>query len=288
MHRARFAFLWYEVDLAVDDAGVLASLEPLWSMPDQTMATTSRLRFDLVADSKTSGPPTFTVFENGDRLVSGLPSSALLGCLYSRLHMRTAEISSRLGRVRLHAATVDLDDHRILLVGASGAGKTTTALTMATQGCRFVGDECALINGGRALAVPRFAHVKAGTGFHIPALADMIEASQRLDEHDREWGIDVALFNPRMLGGEWQNDERPVSLVVYLLGFGSEESGLVSTERALPLLLDQVMRVVEPRPVIVRAMSTLLRQPMLTVRVPAADRVLPLVSASLRRQERSA
>ncbi len=49
------------------------------------------------------------------------------------------------GWVRLHAATLDSPAGRVLLVGASGAGKTTLALGLRARGWRCLGDELALL-----------------------------------------------------------------------------------------------------------------------------------------------
>jgi hypothetical protein len=50
-----------------------------------------------------------------------------------------------MGAYLLHAAAVSLDDQALLLIGDSGAGKSTTAMAMVSAGCSYIGDDGCLI-----------------------------------------------------------------------------------------------------------------------------------------------
>lgn len=90
-----------------------------------------------------------------DALTAGLVHMALLHAL--RVH----------GMMELHAAGAIVEGAPVLLVGASGSGKTTTLLALLEGGARFLGDDRVLLRrvGGELelLAYPRAFHVAGAT-----------------------------------------------------------------------------------------------------------------------------
>jgi len=74
-----------------------------------------------------------------------------------------------------HAASIGIGAGGVLLVGPSGAGKTTTALGLASRGHRYFGDDVAAIrmDSGRLLPFWRIAHIRPGprAGALAPHLA---------------------------------------------------------------------------------------------------------------------
>jgi hypothetical protein len=68
------------------------------------------------------------------------------------------------GLLFAHAASVGIGDAGVLLVGPSGSGKTTTAITLASRGHRYFGDDVAALRTETAELLPfwRIAHVRPG------------------------------------------------------------------------------------------------------------------------------
>jgi HPr Serine kinase C-terminal domain len=62
------------------------------------------------------------------------------------LHWAMLEWLSLHGLFCLHAACVSLDGRGILLTGDSGAGKTTTAISLVKEGLAFLGDDLVLLD----------------------------------------------------------------------------------------------------------------------------------------------
>jgi hypothetical protein len=63
-----------------------------------------------------------------------------------------------------HAASVQILDRGVILVGSKGAGKTTTSLTLASRGHGFLGDEIAAVCADTREMLPfrRAASIRAG------------------------------------------------------------------------------------------------------------------------------
>jgi ABC-type glutathione transport system ATPase component len=95
------------------------------------------------------------VAEEGDALAVAENPEDAADLVHVRAHRRAFELASLAGWVRVHAATVDLDGTRVLIVGPSGTGKTTLATKLLVEGADVQGDESVLVRRGESLAVPR-------------------------------------------------------------------------------------------------------------------------------------
>lgn len=116
----------------------------------------------------------------------------------------------------VHCATVvhpDRPTARILVVGDSGAGKTTLSLRLLEAGYAVEGDEQFIVWPSRAIARPRTLRVKGGSLAHVPRLAAAIAASPRVSFWD---GAPLYAVDPAIAGRPWRIAEGDVEHVVFL------------------------------------------------------------------------
>ncbi len=85
---------------------------------------------------------------DGRRSVS---TASLVGRLQTELNNLVTSTSCAAGDVLLHAGTLMLDSRTVLLVGTSGAGKTTLTATLVDGGARYLSDEFAVLEPGARL-----------------------------------------------------------------------------------------------------------------------------------------
>ncbi len=91
---------------------------------------------------------------------------------------------ARHGAHLLHAAVVGTDDGGVLLAGAGGSGKSTSALAALSAGMRFVADDYCLVRVGRQpTAHPIFAIAKA----HADSLALVGGLDERVHGARLDW-----------------------------------------------------------------------------------------------------
>ena len=148
------------------------------------------------------------VREEGDLLAREPTPHAASDAVYVRAHRRAFELASLAGWSRVHAATVDLGGMRLLVVGPSGAGKTTLAVRLLFDGEAVQGDESVLVHRtGVSFAVPRAFHVKDGTVEVVPELATLT-GLPRVE--------DVTVLDPTLVRAPWELAEAPVDHVVLL------------------------------------------------------------------------
>ena len=102
---------------------------------------------------------------------------------------------------------------RILVVGESGAGKTTLALRLLDAGYAVEGDEHFLVWPGRAIARPRTLRVKGGSLPLAPRLASAIAASPSVAFWD---GTPLCAVDPSIAGRPWRIAAGEVENVVFL------------------------------------------------------------------------
>ena len=91
---------------------------------------------------------------------------------------------NRHGMQMVHGAAVAIGARAVLLAGAGGAGKSTTALACALAGMGYLGDDyCAIEpDAGKVHMVYRTAKVLPSTLAMLPALRAMLVNPERIDE----------------------------------------------------------------------------------------------------------
>jgi hypothetical protein len=111
-------------------------------------------------------------------------------------HVALSLLLRRLGTFDLHAAGASDGQRTLLIVGDSGAGKTTVVLSLLGAGCSFLGDDRVLIREQHArlevLGYPREFHVSPQT-LHALGLA----APEQAAATDGKYRIDPLSYWPR-------------------------------------------------------------------------------------------
>ncbi|MEO7775518.1 MAG: hypothetical protein ABIT61_12685 [Steroidobacteraceae bacterium] len=84
----------------------------------------------------------------------------------------------------VHGAAVAIGDRGVLLAGAGGAGKSTTALACALSGMDYIGDDYCAVDpsGGSVHAIYRTAKVLPATLQMLPDLAPMLVNADRISD----------------------------------------------------------------------------------------------------------
>jgi hypothetical protein len=242
--------LWHT--LHVDgDAEVLDVLVPLLPQARYPMPPRAALHYDVRA-----GGDGWEVREEGDRLSVARTVTEARDAVYVRAHRRAFELASLAGWSRVHAATVDLDGVRLLVVGPSGAGKTTLAVRLLFDGVAVQGDESVLVHRtGVSLAVPRAFHLKDRAAEVVPEL-------RRFPDLFRV--EDVLVLDPARVRSPWELAEAPVDHVVLLErpargGPVGPRAEPVPGPVVLEALLQQSFPVAESTAELVRTLSGALR-----------------------------
>lgn len=105
----------------------------------------------------------FVIDEHGSRVwVSHSDNVAFADAAEMLLGPVFSCVQAQRGNTCLHAAVVSLDGRTVALVGASGAGKSTTALALVRRGGTLVCDDVAVLSdtGGRTAVLPGAPRVR--------------------------------------------------------------------------------------------------------------------------------
>jgi hypothetical protein len=211
--------LWHSLEVD-GDPKVVGQLEAL--LPDAGHPVPARRAMHYQVNATPDG---FTVTEEGDTLAVVAAGERAVeeaaDVVHVRAHRRAFELASLSGWARVHAATVDLDGARVLLVGPSGAGKTTLATRLLLDGAEVQGDESVLVRRRESLAVPRALHLKPGSDRALPELADVLPTLPVVG--------DVTVLDPARVGRPVVLRLAPVTHVVLLAGQSPTDAPVTCT-----------------------------------------------------------
>ncbi|HEY3669810.1 MAG TPA: hypothetical protein VGN51_02665 [Acidimicrobiia bacterium] len=201
--------LWHSCSVE-GDTRVIDHLAALLPDAHHPVPVLRELHYD-VADTADG----FAITEEGDALATVATAEEAADVVHVRAHRRAFELASLSGWARLHAATVDLATVegrrvRVLVVGPSGAGKTTLATRLLLDGADVQGDESVLVRRAASLAVPRALHLKPGAAVVLPELAAVLPELPVIGE--------VTVLDPARVDRPVTLRIAPVAHVVVLAG----------------------------------------------------------------------
>jgi len=154
----------------------------------------------------------YRICEAGTEPRTEADSTMALGRLHFRSYQRAYEMLPRSG-LFLHAACGSYEGRRFLLLGESGAGKTTLITRLLGLGALAEGDELALLEGAGVSALPRRFHIKSTGIDHFPWLGNQLH---RLPRHDNGDGTSIYAFAPSDWGFPWHIRNAGIDAVLIL------------------------------------------------------------------------
>jgi hypothetical protein len=113
----------------------------------------------------------------------------------------------------LHSACGSMHGCRFLLIGQSGAGKTTLITRLAREGALVEGDELVVLHEDCAVAVPRRFRIRDHGLSQLPWLA---EATGRMPVFENADGSRTYAFAPSEGGYPWHIRDASIDAVIFV------------------------------------------------------------------------
>ena len=177
-----------------NNAGVL--LERLFPSL-QTVSTEYSAEWHFQRDADHSGIPLYTIYADGK---AALQSETLNKALdHLEWSITTRILHAHRHFLQIHAAALVADEGALIIVGPSGSGKSSLALSLLLQGWKCLSDEIVFIDPSscRIFSFPRNFHLSHETLRHFPTL-DMGDDLIAFTDASGKSRIDPALIT-----GEW-------------------------------------------------------------------------------------
>jgi hypothetical protein len=166
---------------------------------------------ELVYEARRQGDQ-YHIIENGSSYFTTSDLTSFTQHLLLRVHERAFEGFA--GCVRIHAGCGEYRGKRFLVVGDSGAGKTTLMVRLLFEGFKVDGDELVLIRGGESFPFPRRFHVKENSLPLLPQLRNFIgKNSPQIDEVNEK---KIYAFSPSEAGFTWEIRKQEIAALFYL------------------------------------------------------------------------
>jgi hypothetical protein len=114
---------------------------------------------------------------------------------------------------RIHSGCAEHHGNRFLVVGDSGAGKTTLMTRLLYEGFRVHSDELVMVRHGKAVPFPRRFHIKGNSLHLLPQIRPFIERVPFVENGN---GTKIFAFSPSEAGFDWLIENREVRLVFFV------------------------------------------------------------------------
>ncbi len=236
-----------QVEIAFEDPRLGETLSYLVHGAKQDLPVRKQQRYEI------RGRSPYEVFEEGDWLAHVDSPEDVLYVVYSRIHGRAIERFTLSGWVVYHAAVAEIAGRRMLLLGHSGAGKTTLSARLLYAGHRVEGDELALERSSQVVAVPRSLHLKPGIEDNVPELFDALPTLPHMNVGA------IRALDPSRLGFEWNITVGPIDDLIWIAPNHGGETLLQEKEpfHAIRRLVNAAPGWGEPRHLVVASATRL-------------------------------
>ncbi|MCP5159233.1 MAG: hypothetical protein H6975_07390 [Gammaproteobacteria bacterium] len=244
-----FQLLSCRVEIRHEDPALANTLRYLAGNAQQTLRLCKILRYEIQG----SGP--YLLLEEGDFLEAVGTREDVLHVIYTRVYRRMLERFVLAGWTVLHGAVAKIGDHRLLLLGHKGVGKTSLATRLLYSGHCIEGDEIALERSSQVIALPRLFHLKPGIERQVPELEPVIGQLPT----QPSGAIDILALDPTVLGFDWRIDAGPIDTLIWII---ANHGGQTRLEPCAPFemiryILESSLGWGETRDVLVAAASRL-------------------------------
>jgi len=154
----------------------------------------------------------YDIFENGKLNFTSSDITSFTQRLLLRIHEKAFEDFADC--VRIHAGCGEYRGNRFLVVGDSGAGKTTLMVRLLFEGFKVDGDELVLAKDGDSFPFPRRFHIKEHSLPLLPELRNYIR--NNYPKIDPANGSKIYAFSPSDAGFSWEIRKGRIAALFYL------------------------------------------------------------------------
>lgn len=238
---------WHDVQVEVEDPAAFDLIGHIVQRANQHLEVQAQVRLTVLGSARTG----YQVLDAGDLCDTVETPEDVVEVVYRRVYRRAMELASLKGWLRVHGAVAGFGGHRVAVVGAGAAGKTTLTVGLLCLGARVEVDESFLARQGDVVGVARRLHVKPGTLTFMKSAPWLLDAPSIGPPP-------VRAVDPTEHGFPWDLPVGPIEdLVVLRRTDGPSQLMPAPASRVVQEIINQVFPVLEPRRVIVRQAAQL-------------------------------